>query len=311
MSKGTAFWGEKSPEKQGGVVALGNFDGVHLGHQAVLRAAHVRAEKEALSISALTFDPHPYEVFRTLDEPFLLTPTREKIDLLQEFGADEVAVLPFTSQLASLTPQGFVEEILVKGFAPKHVVVGFDFVFGARRAGGRDELRELLKPHSIDVLDVPPWHDRGGGVVSSTRIRDALRRGDPLLARQLFGRPFSLTGEVIHGQQRGRELGFPTANIALGDYVHPKFGVYAGKVHRKGHDESWPAVINVGNRPTVDGECELIEAHILGFDRDIYGQEWTVELWAFLRAEHKFSSLDFLKTQIAKDIEQAHRFVGG
>ncbi len=309
MSHKTAFWGETAPVTNGGVVAIGNFDGMHLGHHAVLHAAHVRAEHESLSVAALTFDPHPYEVFDENYEPFLLTTTADKVALLEEAGAQEVAIMPFTRQFAALTPQGFVEEILVKGFAPKHVVVGFDFVFGARRAGDKTVLRDLLAPHGIDVLDVPPWHDTVGESVSSTRIRQALRRGDPLLARQLLGRHFSMTGTVIHGKQLGREMGFPTANISLGDYVHPLFGVYAGKAHRKGDDKIWPAVINVGNRPTVDGAHELIEAHILGFDQDIYDQDWSVELWGFLRPEQKFTSIEQLKEQISCDIAQAQHFI--
>jgi len=298
------------PARQGSVVALGNFDGVHLGHGAVLRTALTQAQQKGGGVQALTFEPHPRFLFQKDEAPFLLTPPDMKARLLKEVGADEVVVLPFTPAFAALSAEDFVKHVLLETYAPAHVVVGFDFVFGAARTGNCALLRDLLASHGIGLSEVPPWKDTRGQVVSSTRVREALRRGDPLLARQLLGRPFAIEGKVLHGDKRGQEIGFPTANIDMGPFIRPLFGVYAAKVRHAGDEEAKPAVVNIGVRPTVDGSRELMEAHILDFDQDIYGQNWSIELWAFMRPEKKFPDLEALKVQIAKDAAEAHRFSG-
>ncbi len=298
------------PARQGGVVALGNFDGVHVGHKAVLRTACIQAEKKDLAVRALTFEPHPYSLFQKENNPFLLSPLDIKARLLKAAGAEEVAVLPFTQVFAALSAEDFIKKVLLEAYAPAHVVVGFDFAFGAGRSGNSQLLRDVLTAHGIGLSEVPPWKDMRGEIVSSSRVREALKRGDPPLARQLLGRPFALEGTVLHGDKRGREIGFPTANIDMGPYIRPFFGVYAAKARHVGDEKAWPAVVNIGVRPTVDGSRELMEAHILGFDQDIYGQNWSIELWAFMRPEKKFPDLDALKAQIALDAAEAHRFSG-
>lgn len=303
----TSTTSENAP---GDVLAIGNFDGVHLGHRAVLRAAIARAHKENRKVHALTFTPHPCALFRKDKAPFLLTLPHTRERLLQEAGVDIVTTLPFTPELASLSPQAFVETVLLKDYRPAQIVVGRDFTFGAGRVGTPDILRTLLTPYNVDLVEVPPWRDEQGQIVSSSRIREALRTGDPLCARNLLGRPFSIEGTIVHGNARGRLLGIPTANMHLESYVRPLFGVYAGQARRQGEEKIWPAVINIGVRPTLGGTEEWLEAHILGFDELIYDQLWEVSLWAFVRPEKKFDSLEDLKIQIGQDIEQTRRFLG-
>jgi riboflavin kinase/FMN adenylyltransferase len=289
-------------------VAIGNFDGVHLGHAAVLHAATALAHHRGGEVHALTFEPHPCLVLEKEKEPFLLTPLDVKTRLLRAAGADAVLVAPFTKTFAGLSPDSFVEEILLASYAPEHVVIGHDFAFGARRSGTLKALQEALLPHGIGVSEVPPWRDQSGEVISSTRVRGALRRGDPLLARQLLGRPFALEGEVLHGDKRGRTIGFPTANIDMGPYVRPLYGVYAGRARKVGEETAFPALVNIGIRPTIGGARELLEAHLIGFEREIYGETWQIELWGFIRPEQKFASLDDLRAQIVEDAAAAHRF---
>lgn len=294
----------------GDVLAIGNFDGVHLGHRAVLHAACARARNENRNVRALTFTPHPCTFFQKDKAPFLLTSPKMRQALLEEAGADSVTILPFTAELASLSPETFVQNVLLKEHAPAHVVVGRDFTFGANRAGTPETLRALLKNSGTGLLEVPPWRDEQDQIISSSRVREAVRAGDPLRARQLLGRPFSIEGVVVHGDARGRLLGVPTANLRLEDYVRPLFGVYAGQARRVGEGKTWPAVINIGIRPTLGGTEEWLEAHLLGFDEMIYDQIWEIALWAFIRPERKFDSLETLKEQINQDIAQTRRFLG-
>lgn len=299
----------KQPVVTGGVLALGNFDGVHLGHREVVRVAKKEAQRLGVPCCVLTFDPHPYSMFKKDGNPFLLTLHKTKKKLLLEAGADHVITLGFTPEFAAKTPDAFMQDVLIDGCCVKHVTVGFDFVFGHGRGGDRDALRERLGPIGIGVTEVPPFRDAGGEIISSTRIRSALRHGRPEIASALLGRPFMVQGIVEKGDQRGRTLSFPTANIDLGNIVRPAYGAYAISARPAGSQESFAGVANVGKRPSVGGTKELLEFHLFDFDRDIYGQEWEVDFHHFLRAEKSFPDLASLQIQIQNDATSARRYM--
>ncbi len=298
-----------SPVPTGGVLALGNFDGVHRGHQAVFSAAINLAKKEGLLAYALTFDPHPQLFFAKEGDPLLLTTLTEKRRLIRDAGVDGVITLSFTQDLANMSAEEFIDQILCAHCDVKHVVVGFDFVFGKGREGSLELLHEKLTPQGISVMDVPAECDEGGVAISSSRIRDALKEGDVKKAKNLLGRNYQISGEVQKGEQRGRLLDFPTANIALGDLMRPKYGVYVVWARRVGEDVWWPGVANLGVRPTFGKKSELFEFHLLDFRGEFYGTEWDVQLVSFLRSEKVFSGSDELKQQIKIDVEQARLIV--
>jgi len=290
---------------KGGVFALGNFDGVHRGHKAVMRAAVEKARGMGVTVRVLTLEPHPRTLFKPGIPPFRLTPAPIKIRFLRALGADDVIVLPFTPEFSRLPAPEFVERILINELGAQHVVAGFDFVFGHQRTGDMTNLRKWLAPHGIGVTEVVSFRDAQGEVMSSSRVREALRAGDLNTAEHILGRPWSITGEIIKGAQRGRELSVPTANIALADYLRPKFGVYAVQAGPVGGPLRHQGVANIGTRPTVDGANELLEFHLFDFHGDIYGQEWEVELLDFIRPEQAFPDIDALRMQIMRDIDTA------
>jgi riboflavin kinase/FMN adenylyltransferase len=290
---------------RGGVFALGNFDGVHRGHQAVIEAAIEKARELSVPARVLTFEPHPRSVFNPGDVPFRLTPEPVKNALLRALGIRDVIVQPFTLDLSHLPAQEFVEQILLRQHGMQHAVAGFDFVFGHKRQGNMQNLRTWLAPHGIGVTEVTPRFDSHGDVFSSSRTREALQAGDLRTAEHILGRRWSIAGVVAKGAQRGRTLGVPTANIPLGEYLRPKFGVYAVLTGPAGKLRTRPGVANIGIRPTVDGKTEMLEVHLFNFDSDIYGQEWDVELVDFIRPERAFPDLDALRKHIMQDIEAA------
>lgn len=296
---------DELPVPKGGVFALGNFDGVHLGHQAVIKAAIEKARGMGVPARVLTFEPHPRSLFKPHIPPFRLTPAPAKLRILRALGVDDVIVRPFTPEFSHVRAPEFVQQILLEDCGAQHVVAGFDFVFGQARGGNIGNLREWLSPHGVGVTEVTPFRDAGGNVMSSSRTREALREGDLGTARHILGRPWSIAGVVEHGAQRGREISVPTANIALGDYMRPKFGVYAAHAGRVGGPIRGQGVANIGIRPTVGGENELLEFHLFNFDGDIYGEEWEVELIDFLRPEQRFADMDALREQIHQDMETA------
>lgn len=286
-------------------MALGNFDGVHRGHQAVIKTAMDHARRRQIPLGVLTLEPHPRSVFKPDHPPFRLTPAPVKERLLRALGVDDVITLAFTPAFSQLPAHEFVDQLLVKEYGVQHVVAGFDFVFGHQRGGNMQTLRQWLGPHNIDVTEVTPFRDAQGEVMSSSRTRTALQQGDLETARHILGRPWSITGEVVKGVQRGQELGFPTANMGLGEYLRPKFGVYAIAARRVGDKTSHTGVANIGLRPTVDGKNETLEFHLFDFFGNLYGQEWEVDLLHFLRPEQSFSNLDALRNQIQKDADSA------
>ena len=291
----------------GGVFALGYFDGVHRGHRLVIDAAVVAARALKIPARVLTFEPHPRAFFAPNLPPFRLAPPPAKERLLKSCGIDDVVTLNFTDEFAQLSAQDFVEQVLIKQCAAQHIVAGHDFAFGHGRAGNMQLLTKWLAPHGVAVTEIPALGDIAGRAVSSSAIREFLRQGELAKAIDMLGHGWSIAGTIIGGDARGRTLGVPTANIALGDYLRPKFGVYAIRAGRVGEPLSYKGVANIGVRPTLNdkGVRENLEAHLFDFDEDIYGQEWEFALTRFIRPEQKFSGLDELKAQIKRDIEAA------
>lgn len=290
---------------QGGVFALGNFDGVHRGHQAVVKTAIDKARILGAPSCVLTLEPHPRSVFKPNIPPFRLTPETAKIRLLKKLGVDHVVVQPFTPTFSQLPATDFVKNILIDKFHIQHVVAGSDFVFGHQRTGNMTSLRAWLAPHGIGVTEITAFRDSKGEVMSSSRTREALQQADLGVVEHILGRPWSVTGIIQKGAQRGRTLSVPTANMGLGEYLRPRYGVYVVQAGRVGTPLTHQGVANIGVRPTVDGVSELLEFHLFEFNDDIYGQEWEVELIHFIRPEQAFSGLEALREQILLDIQAA------
>ena len=296
--------GSAVPERlRGGIVALGNFDGFHKGHQAVVGRAIERARAEGRPALLATFEPHPMRYFRPDSPPFRLTSPEQRARLIEAAGVDGLFVFQFNADFASLTAPEFVTDWLVRRLGVAGVVTGQDFTFGKARGGDVALLKMLGQANRISVDAVAPVADEGG-TVSSTRIREALRQGDCDTAARLLTRPFTIEGLVEHGDKRGRELGYPTANLSLWRYVRPRFGIYAVRGRLPGGEIRGGAA-SLGVRPMFDPPKELLEPYFFDYDGDLYGQSIEVELVAFLRDEAKFDSLDALKMQMAADVEQA------
>ncbi|GGI85880.1 riboflavin biosynthesis protein [Polymorphobacter multimanifer] len=288
---------------RGGVVALGNFDGFHAGHQAVVGAALAAARAAGVPTLVASFDPHPARLFQPGLPPFRLTDPAQWQALLGAFGVDAAVLIPFDGALASLSAEAFVQEWLVGRLGVSGVVTGADFTFGRAREGDVTHLAALGATHGFTAKVVGAVTD-SGGTISSTRIRAALRAADPAAAAALLTRRFAVRAEVIHGAKLGRQLGFPTANMALGDYVRPAYGVYAVWV-RLPSGERIGGVANLGVRPMIEPPVELLETWLLDWDGDLYGQTLEVELVAYLRPEMKLDGLDALIAQVMRDAEDA------
>jgi len=297
-------WRELPTDARGATIALGNFDGVHLGHATVLRAAH--AARPDAPLAVLTFEPHPREVFRPDDPPFRLTLSAERADALAALGCELLYELPFNHEFSLMPAETFVSEVLHRGLGARHLTTGVDFAFGHRRGGDAAFLAARAEALGMGVTQVPALTD-AGGPLSSTRIRRALQDGYPERATAELGRPWAIRGEVAHGDKRGRTIGFPTANVALGRHLEPARGVYAVTV-RLPDGSVLDGVANIGRRPTVNAGTESrLEVNLFDFSGDIYGIEITVALIAYIRPEIKFSGLDALKAQIAADAAEARR----
>jgi len=300
-------WRSVPAALRGAAVALGNFDGVHLGHQAVIRAAH--GARPDLPLAALTFEPHPREHFRPEDPPFRLTLLPAKAEAMGTVGVGIVFALRFDAALAAMPAEGFVEEVLHRGLGAKHLACGPDFAFGHRRGGDIAFLAREAERRGIGLTVVPPVADEGGPV-SSTRIRRLLQDGYPERAARELGRDHEIRGEVFRGDRLGRELGWPTANILLGRQVEPARGVYAVTV-ALGGGTVVPGVANVGRRPTLGGDpVTRLEVHLFDWSGDLYGQEIRVRLHAFMRPDATFKDLGELKAAIAADAAEARRVLG-
>ncbi|NDJ17427.1 bifunctional riboflavin kinase/FAD synthetase [Myxacorys almedinensis] len=282
-------------------VALGNFDGIHLGHrQVVLPVLDTQTSNRA---TVVTFSPHPKEFF-TGQPRSLLTPLDEKAAHLESIGIAQLVMLPFTQALAALSPQQFVEEVLVRHMQAQQVSIGADFRFGCKRAGTAEDLSAIAASYGISTTIVPLLTFQGKRI-SSSSVRDALLQGDLATANRMLGRSYRLSGQVVKGQQLGHTIGFPTANLQPpANKLIPRQGVYGVRVSGEEAD-SVLGVMNIGNRPTVNGLTQTIEVHLLDWAGDLYGQTLTVELEEFIRPEQKFASLEELQTQINLDCETA------
>ena len=292
---------------RGAVVAIGNFDGVHLGHQAVIAVARQSARDMAAPFAVLTFEPHPRSVFQPAAPPFRLTPFRAKSRVLESLGVDLLFTLHFDLDFAKKSAEEFIAEALVAGLGVRHVVVGYDFVFGNRRRGTPELLQAEGQRQGFGISVVAPVAGAGGVAYSSTQIREHLTAGRPREAAALLGRPWEIEGRVETGDKLGRTIGFPTANIALADYLRPAAGVYAVRAAvEEGAAPRWfDGAANLGWRPTVGGTDLRLEAHLFDFDSDLYGKHLRVAFIERLRAEQRFAGLDALKAQIAADCVEA------
>ena len=292
---------------KGSIVALGNFDGFHLGHQAVVCRAVARAFHERRPVIVATFDPHPVSFFKPDLPPFRLTTLDQRERLFAHAGADAMLVFEFGPQLASMDAEQFVSDVLAQQIGAAGIITGDDFSFGKGRSGDVTLLRSLGLLHGIGAEAVPQVV-LDGERISSGRIREALIVGDSGKATHMLSRDYAIEGLVQRGDQRGRELGYPTANLQLGDYQRPKYGIYAVRVTLEDGREV-PGVANLGVRPTFEPPKELLEAHLLGFDDDLYGQRIEVALHAFIREEKKFESLDHLVEHMREDEAAARRLL--
>lgn len=295
-----------SSAEKGGVITIGNFDGVHLGHQALLAKVKERARALGVPSVVMTFEPQPLEFFAAERRVARLTRWREKVCLLRDAGIDQILVAQFNQKVAGLSPEQFVQHILVDGLGVREVIVGDDFQYGRARAGDIVTLKAAGEQYGFEVAALSTvLYD--GERVSSTRIRQALAEADHALAAALLGRPYSMIGRVVHGDKRGRTLGFPTANIHLHRKVSPVQGIYVVRLQGIAA-QPLPGVANVGTRPTIGGTRTLLEVHLFDFDQDIYGRRVTVEFCHKLRDEERYANLDLLKEQMERDAEQARHY---
>jgi len=299
-------------ELRGGVAVLGNFDGVHRGHQAVFARAAALARGLGAPLAAVTFEPHPRSFFRPDDPPFRLTPFRNKAHHLEALGLDLLLVLHFDETLHHMTAARFVDEVLVAGLGVRHVVVGYDFVFGYRRGGDTVFLREAGERHGFATTVVQPVTTNGDEIYSSTRIRECLQQARPAKAAELLGRPFEFEGRVMHGLALGRDLGYPTANLTFGEYLRPAYGIYAVRVGVETADgvDWYDGVASFGIRPTIGADEEpVLEAYIFDYAGDLYGRHLRVQLIDYIRPELKFDGLEALAAQIDEDCREARRIL--
>lgn len=294
---------------RGGIVALGNFDGFHLGHQAVVGAAIARAKAEGRPALVATFDPHPVRFFRPETPPFRLTTLDQRQELFAAAGADAMLVFDFDAALAGLTAREFVEQRILGLIGAGGVATGEDFTFGKARGGNVSVLADLGRELGFSVDTVAPIAS-DGAPVSSSVIRDALVEGRPRDAAALLTRPFAIRGQVQSGAQLGRTIGYPTANIAMGAYLRPAYGIYAVR-GRLPDGRVLDGAANLGIRPSFEPPVELLEPYFFDFSGDLYGQEIEVALIDYLRPEAKFDDLDALKAQMAKDCERARAVLSG
>ncbi|RFA30354.1 riboflavin biosynthesis protein RibF [Alkalilimnicola ehrlichii] len=293
------------PRHRGAVATIGNFDGVHRGHQAMLAQLQAQAACLGGVNTLITFEPHPLEFFRPDIAPSRLTSLRDKLDALQEHGVERVLCLRFDGALASIPAEQFVQRILIDGLGVRYLLVGDDFRFGAGRRGDFSLLAQAAKQHDFE-LEQMGTVAASGQRISSTRVREALAAGELELAGDLLGRPYCMSGRVIRGQALGRNLGYPTANIGFGGRHPPMTGIFAVRVH--GLDKVYNGAASLGYRPTVNGKQPLLEVYLLDFEGDLYGRHLRVEFCARLREEERFESLEALTQQIAADTEQVRRY---
>lgn len=287
------------------IVSIGNFDGVHIGHQAIIKRLAKEAKARNTTVGVITFEPHPLAVIQPAFQPFRITNAVQKEFYLKQCGADWVWEIPFDVTMQKYSPQNFVSEF-IRVISPHRIVVGRDFIFGHQRSGNVALLEELCAPMNVNVSTIDDIM-AGKFRCSSSRIRDAISAGKMRETTKWLGRPFTIKSAVEEGQKKARELGFPTANLSLGIYIRPPYGVYAARVFFDGVKQD--AIVNIGVRPTWGVLQECCEVHIFDFSRNLYGQKLEVQLLHHMRPEQKFSGPEALKIQIAQDCIEARKWL--
>ncbi len=300
----TVYYQETSLKLSGSVVTIGNFDGIHIGHQAILQQARAEADRLNVPVVVVSFEPHPGKVLFPQKAPEIIKTNKQKRDLLRANGVDYYFVLQFTPEFSRMEPETFIEEILVGTLGASAILVGEGFAFGRKRRGSVTMLREMGTAHGYEV--VPVSHvEVDGEVVSSSRIRTLLKNGRIRQANQLLGRRYYMEGIVIRGERLGRKLGYPTANIMSENELVPMLGVYT--TYTTVGDVRYDSVTNIGLKPTFGGKKIIVETHLFGFDREIYGERIRIEYLSFIRPEVKFEHVDELVAEIGRDCEIARR----
>ena len=297
-------WRALPPELKGAAVAIGAFDGVHRGHQAVIAAAGEAARALGAPLGVVSFAPHPRRWFQPAAAPFRLMTPAQMARAMAPLGVQRLYLLPFDAEMAAMSDEAFAHEVLAGGLGIRHAAVGFDFTYGKGRTGSPEGLRREGEGLGFTVSVCDRVDDPDGLKLSSSAVREALKAGDMGRAAAILGRPFAIEGEVVHGDKRGRSIGVPTANIGLGDYMRPAFGIYATRT-RLPDGRSFDGVASLGLRPMFALDEPLLEVWLFDFSGDLYGQTVETELVAFLRPEMHFSDLDALKAQIDADAAAA------
>ncbi len=297
-------WRDLPPQQRGAAVAIGAFDGVHRGHQAVIAGAREAASRLGVPLAVVSFAPHPRRWFQPDVAPFGLMTPDQMARALEPLGVDRLYLLPFDGEMAAMTDEQFAREVLGDGLGIAHAAVGFDFTFGKGRTGSPEALRRYGETSGFTVSVAERLDDADGLKLSSSAVREALKAGDMARAAAILGRPFAIAGEVIHGDKRGRTIGVPTANISMGGYMRPAYGVYATRT-RLPDGRVIDGVANLGVRPMYPTEDPLLEVWLFDFDEALYGQTVETELVALLRGEMKFDGLEALKVQIEQDAADA------
>lgn len=305
----THGWKGLGPAERGAAVAFGHFDGVHLGHQSVIADARVAAERIGAPLGVISFEPHARMHFQPDSPPFRLMTPHQLGKTVEGLGAERLYLLPFGVEMAGFTDREFARDVLAGGLGVRHVAVGFDTTFGKGRTGDPEAMRRYGEEFGFTVSVAPPVKDSVGGKISSSAIREALNEGRPEIAARMMGRPFAIEGIVQKGRQLGRKLGFPTANVPLGDYVAPRFGVYATRTRL--HDgRERGGVANIGVNPTTGEVDPRLEVWMFDFDEDIYGETIETDLVGFLRPEEKFANIDLMVEQVWRDAADAKAILG-
>ena len=293
---------------KGGVIAIGNFDGVHKGHQKVLKTAKQIAKADNIPFNVLTFEPHPSQVFNREKEPFRLTPVRSKVRVMSKLGIDNLIIMHFVADFYNMSAEDFIENVIVKGLKAAHLVVGEGYRFGNGGLGDISLLQKLGKKYGFKVMVVPNLLNKDRERISSSLARFSLKRGDITKLKQILGRYWEIEARVIKGNQIGRTIGFPTANLNTLNYAAPRMGVYAAHIgipDEKGKITWFDGIMNYGSRPTIDGKSVFLEANIFDFSDDIYGKRIIVRPIRFLRPEMKMKGLEDLKKHIKEDVTWA------
>ncbi|HEY2051130.1 MAG TPA: riboflavin biosynthesis protein RibF [Caulobacteraceae bacterium] len=306
----THGWKGLGPADRGAAVAFGHFDGVHMGHQPVIADARTAAARIGAPLGVISFEPHARMHFQPDSPPFRLMTPHQLARAVEGLGAERLYLLPFGVEMANFTDREFARDVLANGLGVRHVAVGFDTTFGKGRTGDPEAMRRYGEEFGFTVSVTEMIQNEVGGKISSTAIREALHEGRPEIAARLMGRPFAIEGIVQKGRQLGRKLGFPTANVPLGDYVAPRFGVYATRTRL--HDgRELCGVANIGVNPTTGEVAPRLEVWMFDFDEDIYGETIETDLVAFLRPEEKFANIDLMVEQIWQDAADAKAALGG